>query len=153
MEQLLMDVSDYSPVLPDSVTQLLLSRAGLDTESDPRVARIAALAAQKVSPSITWRRIEKERTRHVLVHVASVAAVFDILVLVYLGYIAGRIPMREKSTKQRENSNQELFHKREFCQLVRDYRDRAGPILIFDHPRPTGHLAGQNFLVCKTGWK
>ena len=49
MEQLLMDVSDYSPVLPDSVTQLLLSRAGLDTESDPRVARIAALAAQKVS--------------------------------------------------------------------------------------------------------
>ena len=53
MEQLLMDVSDYSPVLPDSVTQLLLSRAGLDTESDPRVARIAALAAQKVSPSIT----------------------------------------------------------------------------------------------------
>lgn len=47
MEQLLMDVSDYSPVLPDSVTQLLLSRAGLDTESDPRVARIAALAAQK----------------------------------------------------------------------------------------------------------
>ena len=51
MEQLLMDVSDYSPVLPDSVTQLLLSRAGLDTESDPRVARIAALAAQKVSKS------------------------------------------------------------------------------------------------------
>ena len=63
MEQLLMDVSDYSPVLPDSVTQLLLSRAGLDTESDPRVARIAALAAQKVSKS----------RDHSFNHVASVS--------------------------------------------------------------------------------
>jgi hypothetical protein len=47
-EQLLMDVSEFSPVLPDSVTQLLLTRSGLDTETDPRIARIAALAAQKV---------------------------------------------------------------------------------------------------------
>ena len=95
MEQLLMDVSDYSPVLPDSVTQLLLSRAGLDTESDPRVARIAALAAQKVSYSRDFRHI----------HVASVSGGFLIFwFLVYLGYIAGCLPMREKSTKQRTNS-------------------------------------------------
>ena len=47
-EQLLIDVADYAPVLPDAVTQQLLSRAGLDTEADPRIARIAALAAQKV---------------------------------------------------------------------------------------------------------
>jgi len=63
MEQLLMDVSDYSPVLPDSVTQLLLSRAGLDTESDPRVARIAALAAQKVSWDHPSR--DEDRDEHV----------------------------------------------------------------------------------------
>ena len=69
MEQLLMDVSDYSPVLPDSVTQLLLSRAGLDTESDPRVARIAALAAQKVSYSRDFRTRGEREWR-----------VFDILV-------------------------------------------------------------------------
>ena len=92
MEQLLMDVSDYSPVLPDSVTQLLLSRAGLDTESDPRVARIAALAAQKVSLD---HRVTYTRRDGFLI----------FWFLVYLGYIAGRIPMREKSTKQRENSN------------------------------------------------
>ena len=47
-EQLLIDVAEYSPVLPDAVTQQLLSRAGLDTEADPRIARISALAAQKV---------------------------------------------------------------------------------------------------------
>ena len=47
-EQLLIDVADYAPVLPDAVTQQLLSRAGLDTEADPRIARISALAAQKV---------------------------------------------------------------------------------------------------------
>ena len=47
-EQLLIDVAEYSPVLPDVVTQQLLSRAGLDTETDPRIARISALAAQKV---------------------------------------------------------------------------------------------------------
>ena len=48
VEQLLADVADFSPVLPDAVTQLLLNRSGLDTEADPRIARIAALAAQKV---------------------------------------------------------------------------------------------------------
>ena len=95
MEQLLMDVSDYSPVLPDSVTQLLLSRAGLDTESDPRVARIAALAAQKVSYSRDFRtRGERESNGGFLI----------FWFLVYLGYIAGCLPMREKSTKQRTNS-------------------------------------------------
>ena len=51
-EQLLIDVAEYSPVLPDAVTQQLLSRAGLDTEADPRIARISALAAQKV-----WRQV------------------------------------------------------------------------------------------------
>merc|ERR1719197_796589 len=68
VEQLLIDVAEYSPVLPDSVTQLLLSRAGLDTESDPRVARIAALAAQKFISDIlldafqcTKNRQSKER--------------------------------------------------------------------------------------------
>ena len=49
VEQLLIDVSEFSPVLPDAVTQLLLSRSGLDTEADPRIARIAALGAQKVT--------------------------------------------------------------------------------------------------------
>jgi len=49
VEQLLADVADFSPVLPDAVTQLLLNRSGLDTDSDPRIARIAALAAQKVN--------------------------------------------------------------------------------------------------------
>ena len=48
VEQLLADVADFSPVLPDAVTQLLLNRSGLDTEADPRIARIAALAAQMV---------------------------------------------------------------------------------------------------------
>lgn len=51
-EQLLIDVAEYSPVLPDAVTQQLLNRAGLDTDADPRIARISALAAQKV-----WRNI------------------------------------------------------------------------------------------------
>ena len=50
VEALLTDVADFSPVLPDSVAQLLLNRAGLDTSGDPRIARIAALSAQKVSP-------------------------------------------------------------------------------------------------------
>ena len=48
VEALLTDVADFSPVLPDSVAQLLLNRAGLDTSGDPRIARIAALSAQKV---------------------------------------------------------------------------------------------------------
>jgi len=47
VEALLTDVADFSPVLPDSVAQLLLNRAGLDTSGDPRIARIAALSAQK----------------------------------------------------------------------------------------------------------
>ena len=51
-EQLLIDVAEYSPVLPDAVTQQLLSRAGLDTDTDPRIARISALAAQKVMTSL-----------------------------------------------------------------------------------------------------
>ena len=49
VEALLTDVADFSPVLPDAVAQLLLNRAGLDTSGDPRIARIAALSAQKVN--------------------------------------------------------------------------------------------------------
>merc|ERR1712210_89280 len=47
IEQLLIDVNEFTPVLPDTVSHLLLTRAGLDTEHDPRIARIASLAAQK----------------------------------------------------------------------------------------------------------
>ncbi|CAG5111354.1 Oidioi.mRNA.OKI2018_I69.chr2.g5670.t1.cds [Oikopleura dioica] len=47
IEQLLIDVHEFTPVLPDTVSHLLLSRSGLDTEHDPRIARIASLAAQK----------------------------------------------------------------------------------------------------------
>ena len=56
-EQLLIDVAEYSPVLPDVVTQQLLSRAGLDTETDPRIARISALAAQKVMPVLRTSKL------------------------------------------------------------------------------------------------
>ena len=54
VEALLTDVADFSPVLPDAVAQLLLNRAGLDTSGDPRIARIAALSAQKVNKLLHW---------------------------------------------------------------------------------------------------
>ena len=83
VEQLLTDVSEFSPVLPDAVTQLLLARSGLDTEADPRIARIAALAAQKVGH---W---SLKRNLH------------HFIPLVYLGYFARRLAVRPKQTEQR----------------------------------------------------
>merc|ERR1712037_763020 len=52
IEQLLIDVNEFTPVLPDTVSHLLLTRAGLDTEHDPRIELLLLLKSSY--PTFCW---------------------------------------------------------------------------------------------------
>ncbi|GAA5834575.1 hypothetical protein JCM3766R1_003601 [Sporobolomyces carnicolor] len=60
--QLLEQMDEYKPVIPDEVTDYYLQRSGFDT-NDVRVKRLLALAAQKFIASISQDAFQHARAR------------------------------------------------------------------------------------------
>ncbi|GAA5933447.1 Taf10p [Sporobolomyces koalae] len=62
LSQLLEQMDEYKPIIPDEVTDYYLQRSGLDT-NDVRVKRLLALAAQKFIASISQDAFQYARAR------------------------------------------------------------------------------------------
>ncbi|GAA5907528.1 Taf10p [Sporobolomyces salmoneus] len=62
LAQLLEQMDEYKPVIPDEVTDYYLQRSGFDT-NDVRVKRLLALAAQKFIASISQDAFQHARAR------------------------------------------------------------------------------------------
>lgn len=62
LSDFLMQLDDYTPTLPDSVTGHYLASAGFDT-SDPRILRLVSLAAQKFVSDVAGEALQHARLR------------------------------------------------------------------------------------------
>ncbi|GAA6019131.1 hypothetical protein JCM11491_002858 [Sporobolomyces phaffii] len=62
LSQLLEQMDEYKPIIPDEVTDYYLQRSGFDT-NDVRVKRLLALAAQKFIASISQDAFQYARAR------------------------------------------------------------------------------------------